>query len=1271
MNPQIDNKYLSLQFWQKIYEKNGSEFQNLFSSVMQKLHPDFVKVRPYGKQGDGGNDGYIPSRGIYYQIYAPENPFDKDAEAAKKMVDDFYKLKESGWEQISNVKEYYFVFNDKNAGLTQVLEAAKTELSNANKDITFGILLPVTIEDDFLTLKSNQLEFLGFDVDQRNSLRISREYLEGLKTELDRGHANTVSQALQKLRSIFLSLEDESLMLDFEILEATTLQRLEQVDAAISRYENIHTRYPKDVRAPLCLAEIYARVGDLEKNQNFLNQVKAIDSSYWLYILQTIIRRIYNREKVAFDSIDINSFPEDSKLKADFYRVYSIFLTQSGDYINARAFIERALNINPDKISYYDPKIVLEVREVSLEHDENKRKIKICKIIDEIDSIENKFEISGDIGNRNKVILAYRKYKLLINNELFEPVFEVENKILSHIFSCYFDNWIDDVLADILTYSTLAKDTFEDIISYLNSSKKILSNTLAKQMFLQFIRQETLHDFGKEFFTNNNLDDFVRLIESIEKKEYTSFVSRVKSDSYFSVLLFNSVRDFDLRKKIFEVLPDNSGIPKDKLKLLLEFDAGNLNLAFDIMRKMDMSDMNYADSVLFIDIAKKKKAWEFVVAFSEKLLSYETRPQEIVKIKSELFNANIRLGRLQQAAMIGHEVLENDQYIKFLNAENSNKLLVLTVKALLTRNTPDDNAIAKAIIETYKHFLVTFESNIWIASEVYLNVEKNPQKALDLIMNAIQIVKRPSPNEYANMCLIFNSIMHLMEFSLDSEEHIIANRFIKFEGEEIWYFIGDQSSIDALPILSDKYNMYYGKSRGDSISFKGRYSTEKDKIVEYILPVEKYIAWQANYYFQKLSSAGLLDGVEHIDIPKNEDGKPEFKNLISVMEDQRKNGQEIFNLYLEKTLPLSILAISEGGFIGAVGRIFDEQLGFIHMSDGSTEEFEYQKEIAKRIIDNKESFYLDGTSAWILSESGILNKLHQYIPNLKIPQSVINLLLEIKQKLEYTPGQSGKISYLNGKIEYVELNIEHQKLIQNRFFEAIRILESDSTRLTYISAASKEGVQSEQRVPASLCDAAILAQKEGVPILTEDFWYLYFNELETNKTRPDYFSSMALVKTLLERGEISFQEYLDFFSYLADYRFRFLQISMDDLLNAVFGDNEIPKPDNLKKLHLSLTLSKDYGVEPLSSMELITGFLLRILVRDEVSTETTVQVFIRIVLDYPTEMDKKQFGQFIIGVLIKIINDNRAKITTSNIQSKIYAWEEANDKLGFNFRDNF
>jgi hypothetical protein len=101
----LDKHYLSLQFKLKIHSKSATEFQSFFENIMGEAFDGFRKIPSGG--GDGGNDGWIRSIGRYYQVYAPDVPATKDSEAAKKLKEDFDKLKKN-WDHIAEIKEYYF-----------------------------------------------------------------------------------------------------------------------------------------------------------------------------------------------------------------------------------------------------------------------------------------------------------------------------------------------------------------------------------------------------------------------------------------------------------------------------------------------------------------------------------------------------------------------------------------------------------------------------------------------------------------------------------------------------------------------------------------------------------------------------------------------------------------------------------------------------------------------------------------------------------------------------------------------------------------------------------------------------------------------------------------------------------------------------------------------------------------------------------------------------------------------------------------------------------
>lgn len=152
-----DEKYLArIQFQNKIYQNTGNAFQSLFWDVKSREDSNFQRVKPCGNIGDRGNDGFNPSTGEYYQVYAPEELSIKEAEAIKKLNDDFEKLK-GFWNQFSKIKTFYYVLNDKYRGIGPDLNTALLNLHKKNPEIEFKPFLTKELEDSFLRLNEDSI----------------------------------------------------------------------------------------------------------------------------------------------------------------------------------------------------------------------------------------------------------------------------------------------------------------------------------------------------------------------------------------------------------------------------------------------------------------------------------------------------------------------------------------------------------------------------------------------------------------------------------------------------------------------------------------------------------------------------------------------------------------------------------------------------------------------------------------------------------------------------------------------------------------------------------------------------------------------------------------------------------------------------------------------------------------------------------------------------------------------------------------------------------
>lgn len=84
----ISRSFYELSFRVAFLEKRADEFQDFFSSIMEKSYPaDFVRVKPWGNVGDRKNDGYLRSHRILFQCFAPNEM--KAADCIAKIDEDF------------------------------------------------------------------------------------------------------------------------------------------------------------------------------------------------------------------------------------------------------------------------------------------------------------------------------------------------------------------------------------------------------------------------------------------------------------------------------------------------------------------------------------------------------------------------------------------------------------------------------------------------------------------------------------------------------------------------------------------------------------------------------------------------------------------------------------------------------------------------------------------------------------------------------------------------------------------------------------------------------------------------------------------------------------------------------------------------------------------------------------------------------------------------------------------------------------------------------
>lgn len=150
--------WYSMSFKVKWYELKGNAFQEFFYRIMESCHPgDFIRVRPYGNEGDWKNDGYLSSEKTVFQVYAPEEML-KAASAINKIDTDFHGATHHWGSHMAN---WVFVHND-NRGLPPQVLAKLLDLGAEQNQVTIGSWGQEEIRNKLFSLNEEKIvEILG------------------------------------------------------------------------------------------------------------------------------------------------------------------------------------------------------------------------------------------------------------------------------------------------------------------------------------------------------------------------------------------------------------------------------------------------------------------------------------------------------------------------------------------------------------------------------------------------------------------------------------------------------------------------------------------------------------------------------------------------------------------------------------------------------------------------------------------------------------------------------------------------------------------------------------------------------------------------------------------------------------------------------------------------------------------------------------------------------------------------------------------------------
>ena len=169
--------YYEKDFRIAFLETRGDAFQRLFEVLMGKVYPaDFVACRPWGNIGDWKNDGYLPSKRILFQVYAPNEM--SASEAISKINKDIIGAKEH-WKEYFD--EWIFVHNTADGRLSPQVVERLEELKHENPEFRIGHWGYEELLIEFRKLDLVALEsWFGIAFDKQSSASLGYEELKAV-----------------------------------------------------------------------------------------------------------------------------------------------------------------------------------------------------------------------------------------------------------------------------------------------------------------------------------------------------------------------------------------------------------------------------------------------------------------------------------------------------------------------------------------------------------------------------------------------------------------------------------------------------------------------------------------------------------------------------------------------------------------------------------------------------------------------------------------------------------------------------------------------------------------------------------------------------------------------------------------------------------------------------------------------------------------------------------------------------------------------------------
>ncbi|MGH1378832.1 MAG: hypothetical protein ACRBB3_08415 [Alphaproteobacteria bacterium] len=1009
--------------------------------------------------------------------------------------------------------------------------------------------------------------------------------------------------------NLLMQDEDKDFVQESSVLEAMLEYRAERVHIAKSKLLQIIKNDTEAYDAMIeyvDICEAAPEEGDMAKKYELI--VRHIDPNNSRFFGLDLMRISKSQEEAKKNSDleipDLKGDPQEIRLLIQ----KSILLDIAGEASKRDDSLEILKNKFPSSPRYHLFKFIFNSMDV-LRMEPSKDRLMSCL---EYMEVEKKYaESKSPITQRDQ--LAWYYHELLVRGELlhlYGVSFQIEQlteNIFELILSSFADKNLIAMLGDITRFTIVPENYYEDFLNHMKVSKVFKPDSFYEQMLVIGLFYPEKKQALEEFLSETGNKKLLELLKNITQRELSKTIDVLDNfNDVFKISILHSISDKDFASNIASKL-QIEGEQKQNfefLKIKIFAETNQPERAIKSITDLDINLLTPIALEQLSDISYHNQEWRLFIFITQKLFPLIEDEKRKTDLIARLAFACSKEGDDDKTIEYSELALDKQEH---LLKENIKLLIWICSESYFS--TGD----VKSAYELFSRYDVKPSFELKLKEAEYLlktDVKNKLEKATALALEGLKLAERFEDRLFVSVFEVINEISNAQE-NLGLET-VTEGAYLKIEGVG-WAYIGSsENSLGAIPVQSGaNFDAVIGKKLGDEISWPPDAYGQNDvkRKVIFLLNEIGYLSARAQEGMNNLAMQGN-DPIWSIQVIR-EDGTFDIENLTSFLEGQNKGRNDFFDKYKDGNVPFGFLAATEGDIGSAIAKISNQKQGFIKINNGSVQHIQQQLQSSSEVLNGKQCV-IDGLSAVVLAEAGLMPLIVEKIPQLAVPISVISYLRKLALKVSPNCSSIGRGAIVKGELRFTDsTEIKGSGLYQN-LIEAANLLSKQDNRT--IGALIKNGNDDLlDIVPECLKDPIYIAESSGSFLLSDDYFMLEAFELVEKKKAPQNLSSYALVKTLLTTNAITQKEFLEFYSLLLSYRFHFLPVNVDDMIQAVLTPVSTgliePNPEYIEYFRLGLTMSHEYGVEDEVSIRVMNSFFHHLIMDDTIPDDVADTIF--------------------------------------------------------------